>query len=83
MIDLSAAVKDNEAVILERQTVIDSLNAELLGVRDDLKTAEAHMAELESTNQLLKVKKIVVNALPSLLVPERVAWIYYSHDLMS
>ena len=58
MIDLSAAVKDNEAVILERQTVIDSLNAELLGVKDDLKTAEAHMAELESTNQLLKVKKI-------------------------
>lgn len=73
MIDLSAAVKDNEAVILERQTVIDSLNAELLGVKDDLKTAEAHMAELESTNQLLKVSlEIVVNALPSLLVPERV-----------
>ena len=73
MIDLSAAVKDNEAVILERQTVIDSLNAELLGVKDDLKTAEAHMAELESTNQLLKVSlEIVDNALPSPLVPERV-----------
>ena len=73
MIDLSAAVKDNEAVILERQTVIDSLNAELLGVKDDLKTAEAHMAELESSNQLLKVSlEIVDNALPSPLVPERV-----------
>ena len=54
VIDLSAAVKGNEAVIAEKQAVIESLEAELLGVREDLKNTEAHMSELESTNQLLK-----------------------------
>ena len=55
VIDLSSIVKGNEAVIVEKQTMIESLEAELLGVRDDLKSMESQMAELESTNQLLKV----------------------------
>ena len=54
MIDLSAAVKHNEQLIQDKQSRIESLEAELVGVRDDLKSVEVHMAELESTNQLLK-----------------------------
>ena len=57
VIDLSATVKGNEVVIAEKQTMIEALEAELLGVRDDLKSTESQMAELESTNQLLKVSR--------------------------
>ena len=54
MIDLTAVVKVNEAHIAEKQSNIESLEAELVGVRDDLKSAESQIVELESTNQLLK-----------------------------
>ena len=54
MIDLTAVVKVNEAHISEKQSNIESLEAELVGVRDDLKSAESQIVELESTNQLLK-----------------------------
>ena len=54
MIDLSATVKQNEAQLAEKQSMILALEAELVGVRDDLKSAELQSREVEETSQLLK-----------------------------
>ena len=54
MIDLSATVKQNEAQLVEKQSMILALEAELVGVRDDLKSAELQSREVEETSQLLK-----------------------------
>jgi len=54
VIDLTSAVKLNERELGERQTKIESLQAEIVVLQHDLKKAEANIAELESTNQLLK-----------------------------
>ena len=48
-------VKVSEGQIAEKQGDIETLEAELVGVREDLRTAGGQIAELESTNQLLKV----------------------------
>ena len=45
----------SEGQIAEKQGDIETLEAELVGVREDLRTAGGQIAELESTNQLLKV----------------------------
>ena len=47
-------VKVSEGQIAEKQGDIETLEAELVGVREDLRTAGGQIAELESTNQLLK-----------------------------
>ena len=47
-------VKVSEGQIAEKQGDIETLEAELVGVREDLRTAAGQIAELESTNQLLK-----------------------------
>ena len=44
----------SEGQIAEKQGDIETLEAELVGVREDLRTAGGQIAELESTNQLLK-----------------------------
>ena len=54
MIDLTAALKVTDSDVSEKQSKIDSLEAELLILKEDLKSAEVQMTELESTNQLLK-----------------------------
>ena len=54
MIDLSAALKVSDKDLVDKQSRIDSLEAEIISLKDDLKTTETQMAELESTNQLLK-----------------------------
>ena len=54
VIDLSAAVKQNETFLAEKQSKIESLEAELISLRADLKVAGAEISELQSTNQLLK-----------------------------
>ena len=54
MIDLTAAVKVNEAQIAEKISMIESLEAELIGVREELKSADKQISELQSTNQLLR-----------------------------
>ena len=48
-------MKVSEGQIAEKQGDIETLEAELVGVREDLRTAGGQIAELESTNQLLKV----------------------------
>ena len=47
-------MKVSEGQIAEKQGDIETLEAELVGVREDLRTAGGQIAELESTNQLLK-----------------------------
>ena len=47
-------VKVSEGQIAGKQGDIETLEAELVGVREDLRTAGGQIAELESTNQLLK-----------------------------
>ena len=54
VIDLSAAVKLNEKLLAEKQSQLECLEAELVGVKADLKAAGGLISELESTNQLLK-----------------------------
>ena len=48
-------MKVSEGQIAEKQGDIETLEAELVGVREDLRTAGGQIAELESTNQLPKV----------------------------
>ena len=54
VIDLSAAVKQNEVQLAEKQSKILALEAELVGAREDLKAAESQIREVEETSQLLK-----------------------------
>eukprot|EP00090_Calanus_glacialis_P004201 TRINITY_DN13109_c0_g1_i2.p1 TRINITY_DN13109_c0_g1~~TRINITY_DN13109_c0_g1_i2.p1 ORF type:complete len:551 (-),score=173.79 TRINITY_DN13109_c0_g1_i2:85-1737(-) len=54
VIDLSAALKVSDKDLVDKQSKIDSLEAELISLTDDLKRTEIQMVELESTNQLLK-----------------------------
>ena len=54
VIDLSAAVKLNEKLLADKQSQLESLEAELISLKADLKTAGGLISELESTNQLLK-----------------------------
>ena len=49
VIDLSATVKQNEAQLAEKQSMILALEAELVGVRDDLKSAELQIIKVEVT----------------------------------
>ena len=60
VIDLTSTVKQNERELSERQAKIESLQAEIIALQHDLKGAEATIAELESTNQLLKVREVYV-----------------------
>ena len=55
VIDLSAALKVTEKEVQDKQVKIESLEAEMLILSQDLKQSEARASELESTNQLLKV----------------------------
>ena len=59
MIDLSAALKVTEKEVFDKQIKIESLEAEILVLRQDVKQAESMSSELESTNQLLKVMEDV------------------------
>jgi len=54
VIDLSAALKVTEKEVFDKQIKIESLEAEILVLRQDVKQAESMSSELESTNQLLK-----------------------------
>ena len=54
VIDLSVTVKQNESLLAEKQSLIESLEAELISLKADLKTAVGEISELQSTNQLLK-----------------------------
>ena len=54
VIDLSATVKVCEKELIEKQSKIDYLEAEIVSLKDDLKRTEGQTLELESTNQLLK-----------------------------
>jgi len=54
VIDLTAAVKVNEVQIAEKISMIECLEAELIGVREELKSADKQISELQSTNQLLR-----------------------------
>ena len=44
----------NEAQIAEKIAMIESLDAELIGVREELKSADKQISELQATNQLLR-----------------------------
>ena len=55
VIDLSVALKAAEKELVERQKKMDSLEAQLVSLTDDIKFSEAKARELEETNQLLKV----------------------------
>jgi chromosome segregation ATPase len=56
VIDLSVALKTTEKELVEKQKKIDSLEAQLVSLTEDIKFAEAKSRELEETNQLLKVR---------------------------
>ena len=58
VIDLSAALKVTEKEVQDKQVKIESLEAEMLILSQDLKQSEARASELESTNQLLKVLNV-------------------------
>ena len=55
VIDLSFALKTTEKELTEKQKRIDSLEAQLISLTEDIKFTEAKSLELEETNQLLKV----------------------------
>ena len=55
VIDLSFALKTAEKELTEKQKRIDSLEAQLISLTEDIKFTEAKSLELEETNQLLKV----------------------------
>jgi len=54
VIDLSAAVKVKESLLIEKQAQIESLEAQLVSLKADLKSAGGEISELQSTSQLLK-----------------------------
>jgi multidrug resistance efflux pump len=52
-------LKTTEKELAEKQKKIDSLEAQLVSLIEDIKFAEAKSRELEETNQLLKVLVIL------------------------
>ena len=57
VIDLSAALKLSDKEISTKNLRIESLEAEMMILKQDLTNFQSSLQELESTNQLLKVKK--------------------------
>ena len=68
VIDLSAALKVTEKEVQDKQVKIESLEAEMLILSQDLKQSEARASELESTNQLLKVLNVKGNTTAKLAI---------------
>ena len=56
VIDLSAALNLSEKEISTKNIKIESLEVELMVLRQDLTSFQSSLQELEGTNQLLKVK---------------------------